>query len=188
MASGKRAQLLSTAERLFDTQGFHATGIDTIVAHAGVVRMTLYNHFGSKESLVAAVLQARHGRFLASLDAALAESAPGGATRALVGAHGAWLRDAAHHGCFLMKALGEFAEHSDEIREQALAAKADLRARIRRALAVDGLPCDTGLDLRVYLALEGANAAVPVLGADAALTATEAAVAAVLADAERGTT
>ncbi len=187
MASTKRAQLLRTAEALFYTQGFHATGIDTIVAHAGVVRMTLYNHFGSKESLVAAVLEDRHARFTAHLDAALAASAPGGATQALVAAHGDWIRACGSSGCILVKAMGEFAEHSTEIYEQARAAKADLLARIRRALAADGFSSDTGLDLRIYLALEGANAAVPVVGADAALGETDRLVATLLGDTRRGT-
>lgn len=186
MASTKREQLLRTAERLFYTQGFHATGIDTIVAQAGVVRMTLYNHFGSKESLVAAVLEDRHARFTSHLDAALESSEPGGATQALVAAHGEWIRDCGDSGCILVKAMGEFAEHSAEIYEQARAAKGDLLARIRRALAADGFPLDTGLDMRVYLALEGANSAVPVVGADAALGETARVVAALLTDARSG--
>ena len=187
MVSTKRAQLMRTAEALFYTHGFHATGIDTIVAHAGVVRMTLYNHFGSKESLVAAVLEDRHARFTAHLDAALAASAPGGATRALVAAHGEWVRETGASGCILVKAMGEFAEHSAEIYEQARAAKADLRTRVRRALAADGFPTDTGLDLHIYLALEGANSAVPVMGADAALSETDRLVATLLANARGGT-
>lgn len=169
MASQKREQLLTTAELLFYEEGFHATGIDRIVAAAGVVRMTLYKHFPSKNALVAAVLRQRHERFLAAIDAALAASKPGEATLALADAHGAWLRMHGRRGCFLLKAMGEFAEHSAEIYDHALAAKQDLRDRISAALTKDGLTHAAGLERRLFLVLEGCNVAVPTIGADAAI-------------------
>ncbi len=169
MATAKRDLLLETAERLFYAEGFHATGIDRIVQAAGVVRMTLYNHFPSKNALVAAVLERRHTRFLATIDAAVAKAPDGRATWALVDAHGKWLRTSGQHGCFLMKAAGEFAEHAPEIRDQALAAKQELRGRIADALARDGYAVDDGLAERLQLVLEGANASVPLYGARATL-------------------
>jgi AcrR family transcriptional regulator len=167
MATAKRDLLLETAERLFYAEGFHATGIDRIVQAAGVVRMTLYNHFPSKNALVAAVLERRHTRFLAAIDAAIEKAPDGRTTWALVDAHGKWLRTSGQHGCFLMKAAGEFAEHAPEIRDQALAAKRDLRGRIADALARDGYDVDEGLAERLQLVLEGANASVPLYGAQA---------------------
>ena len=172
MTARKREQLLDTAERLFYAEGFHATGIDRIVTEAGVVRMTLYNHFPSKEALVAEVLDRRHKRFLARLDAALADSAPGAAVRALAEAHGPWLASESRQGCILVKAMGEFAEHGPAIHARAHAAKQDLLERIRAALAKDGLAAREGLDRRLFLVLEGSNNAVPVLGVEAALAAT----------------
>ena len=180
MATAKRDLLLETAERLFYTEGFHATGIDRIVQAAGVVRMTLYNHFPSKTALVAAVLARRHARFLGALDAALADAPDGRASWALVEAHNAWLRGVGQHGCILMKAVGEFSAHAPEIREQARAAKADLRRRIADALARDGLRTDGGLVEQVFLVLEGANAGVPLIGADATLRHTRATLAPLL--------
>jgi AcrR family transcriptional regulator len=50
-------RLLNTATRLFCLHGINATGIDKILAEAGVAKMTLYNQFGSKEGLVFAVLE-----------------------------------------------------------------------------------------------------------------------------------
>ena len=57
--STKRDQLVETAERLFYREGFYATGIDRVIAEAGVARMTLYKHFRSKDELVLAVLALR---------------------------------------------------------------------------------------------------------------------------------
>lgn len=175
MASQKRAQLLETAERLFYDNGFHATGIDRIVQAAGVVRMTLYNHFPSKDDLVAAVLDARHRRFMARIDTAVAAAPAGQATRALVDAHCAWLDETSRRGCIMARAMGEFAESSPRLHDQAARAKTELLGRIADALARDGLRAD-GLARRVFLVLEGSNAAVPVLGAEAALAETRRAV------------
>ncbi|MGL6252017.1 MAG: TetR/AcrR family transcriptional regulator, partial [Billgrantia desiderata] len=150
MPASKRDHLLATAERLFYEQGFHATGIDRIVAAAGVVRMTLYNHFASKEALVAAVLQTRHARFISSLDAATATAPPGQATRALVDAHGRWLERCSQQGCIMVKAMGEFAKHSPEIHALAMTAKHDLLARIEAAVARDGLDHHAELARRLF--------------------------------------
>ncbi|QOR39996.1 TetR/AcrR family transcriptional regulator [Billgrantia diversa] len=181
MPASKRDQLLATAERLFYEQGFHATGIDRIVAAAGVVRMTLYNHFASKEALVSAVLQARHERFVASLDAAMSAASPGQATRALVDAHGRWLEAYSPHGCIMTKAMGEFAEHSAEIHALARSSKRDLLTRLETAVALDGLGHHPDLARRLFLVLEGCNTAVLLLGMRTALADTRSVVDALLA-------
>ena len=43
--SERRDHLVQTALRLFQSNGFHATGIDRIIAESGVAKMTLYKHF-----------------------------------------------------------------------------------------------------------------------------------------------
>ena len=187
MPASKRDQLLATAERLFYEQGFHATGIDRIVAAAGVVRMTLYNHFASKEALVAAVLTARHERFMASLEAAMTAAAPGQATRALVEAHGHWLERHSPQGCIMAQAMGEFAEHSTAIHALATAAKSDLLARLEAAVTCDGLAHRDGLARRLFLVLEGSNTAVVLLGAPTALADARTAADALLAAARSET-
>lgn len=54
-----RERLLKAAAELFYRDGVGATGIDTITAHAGVAKMSLYNNFSSKSELVKAYLDAR---------------------------------------------------------------------------------------------------------------------------------
>lgn len=172
MPASKRDQLLATAERLFYEQGFHATGIDRIVAAAGVVRMTLYNHFTSKEVLITAVLKARHERFIASLDTAAASTSPGQATQAMIEAHGRWLEHYSQQGCIMAKAMGEFAEHSTGIHALATSAKTDLLARLEAAVTRDGLDHDAGLARRLFVVLEGSNTTVALLGVQTALSDT----------------
>ena len=62
--SEARQRLLETADRLFYAGGVRSVGIDTIIAEAGVAKMTLYTHFPSKDDLIVAVLQYREGRVL----------------------------------------------------------------------------------------------------------------------------
>ncbi len=63
MASGKREHLIETALDLFCRDGFHATGIDKILAESGVAKMTLYKHFKSKDELILAALHRRDETF-----------------------------------------------------------------------------------------------------------------------------
>ena len=52
-------RILAAADKLFYTQGIRAVGVDTVAAEAGVSKRTLYNHYPSKDALIAAYLTAR---------------------------------------------------------------------------------------------------------------------------------
>lgn len=56
---GKRAAILQTAKRLFTRTGFDGTSMDQIAAEAGVSKLTVYSHFGDKESLFSAAVRAK---------------------------------------------------------------------------------------------------------------------------------
>jgi AcrR family transcriptional regulator len=67
-----RERILETATRLFLRDGFRAVGVDTIVAEAGVAKMTLYAHFPSKDDLIVAYLERANEQFWDWLDGASA--------------------------------------------------------------------------------------------------------------------
>src|SRR6201994_4317504 len=52
-------RILETADRLFYLEGIRAIGVDTIAARIGISKRTLYNHFPSKDALIAAYLERR---------------------------------------------------------------------------------------------------------------------------------
>lgn len=52
---GKRAAILGAATRLFIEQGFDGVSMDQIATAAGVSKLTVYSHFGDKETLFVAV-------------------------------------------------------------------------------------------------------------------------------------
>jgi len=56
---GKRAAILDAAKRLFTQTGFDGTSMDQIAAEAGVSKLTVYSHFGDKESLFSAAIRAK---------------------------------------------------------------------------------------------------------------------------------
>ena len=67
-----RQRILETAQRLFYRDGFRAVGIDTIVAEAGVAKMSLYRHFPSKDDLIVAYLEESNRQYWEWLDGAAA--------------------------------------------------------------------------------------------------------------------
>lgn len=169
MRPSKREAVLDTAEQIFYNEGFHATGIDRLASEAGVVRMTLYNHFGSKDALIEAVLERRYARFLDDLRDAVAHCGPDGAISALAERHCSWLRERSVHGCIVIKAIGEFESHNAAIAALGRRLKRRLLALIGEAVEHDTGVHDTETSEQILMILEGANTLVPVFGSDHAI-------------------
>ena len=55
---GKHVAILDAAKRLFVAQGFDGVSMDQIAAEAGVSKLTVYSHFGDKESLFSEAVRA----------------------------------------------------------------------------------------------------------------------------------
>ena len=56
-ALATRERLLQTAFQLFHEQGYHATGVATILREAGVNAGSMYHFFSSKDDLLLKVLE-----------------------------------------------------------------------------------------------------------------------------------
>ncbi len=59
MTEATAAKIITAAEALFYEHGLRSVGVDAIAERAGVTKRTLYNHFQSKDALIAAYLEAR---------------------------------------------------------------------------------------------------------------------------------
>jgi len=57
MSQSSRDKIIKTAHDLFYEVGFHAVGIDAILAKVGVTKTTFYKHFESKDDLVLETLR-----------------------------------------------------------------------------------------------------------------------------------
>ena len=81
--SAKRQHLLATAWRLFYRHGYRPVGIDTLLAEADLAKMTLYNHFSSKDDLIVAVIRKRSEEVLVGLADAVATAGRSSEARVL---------------------------------------------------------------------------------------------------------
>ncbi|MEM6901738.1 MAG: helix-turn-helix domain-containing protein [Pseudomonadota bacterium] len=175
----KRDDILVAAEALFDANGFHAVGVDAVIAKAGVSPRTLYRHFASKTALVEAVLVSRDERFWAfySKMATAHQASHGDPVLAAVDAIGDWLTGETAQGCLFLKAIGEFGEAAPAITERARAHKekllADLcvRAAAHERMSAansDGNAAAQTLGRQLFLLVEGAIAEARLFGANEA--------------------
>ena len=110
--SDARQRLLETAERLFYAEGIHAVGIDRIIAEAGVAKMTLYNHFASKDELILGVLQYREEKFGSLFDGWMKRHIKKGkdGIEAFFAALKDWFKSPDFRGCAFINASVELAD------------------------------------------------------------------------------
>ena len=157
-ASAKREALLDTAQRLFSRQGYRAVGIDTLLAEAGVAKMTLYKQFGSKEELIASVLERQAGEINTALSERLAAAPIGSRERILAVFDwlADWVQSPAFHGCLFIKAASEYPEPDDRPRQAAVAFKAACRQLLESLCQELGGRDPECLARQVHLLLEGA--------------------------------
>jgi len=130
--SAPRERILSAAHRLFYGDGIRATGIDRVIAEAGVTKVTFYRQFPSKDDLVLAVLERRHQRWLAWFTQALARH--GGTPAAVVPALREWFADPGFRGCAFINSVGELGGALPAVVAAARAHKADMTAALMRLL------------------------------------------------------
>ena len=177
-AASKRDQLIDTALRLFGRDGYHATGIDRILAEAGVARMTLYNQFGSKEELIIAALRRRDADFRTWLRDAVDARAgvPRQRLLALFDVLDAWFKAEAtappFFGCTFINAAAEFSDPDDPVHRQAADHKARVCAYVTELAAAAGAADPEMLARDLLLLMDGAMVGAQVTGdQDAALRA-----------------
>ena len=110
--SNARKRIIETAEKLFYTEGIRAVGIDRVIAEAGVAKMTLYNHFPSKDDLVVEVLKHREEQFDLYLRQRMLEHQSQGlnSLKAFFAALKDWFQCSDYRGCAFLNAIAELAD------------------------------------------------------------------------------
>jgi AcrR family transcriptional regulator len=153
----KREQIIDTAIILFSRDGFHATGVDTIIAESDVTKRTLYNHFSSKDDLVLAALRKRHDTFVEGFcTKVLARSNnPKEQLLAIFDVAHEWFQEDNFYGCVFVNAIGEYAETKKEVRVIAQAFKKHIRDFIIELAQKAGAKKPSELGKGIALLLEG---------------------------------
>ena len=102
-------RVIDAARYLFYAQGYEVT-IDAIAQRASVAKPTVYVHFGSKEGVIQAVLEAASAEFFSQLDLVLAGHAGDPVARLLAPLDllVAGLPDPAYRGCLCVNAAATF--------------------------------------------------------------------------------
>lgn len=165
----KRTDIIAGAIRLFEAEGFRGIGIDRVLAASGASTRTLYKHFGSRDGLVLAVLEARHAAFKARL-----ETQPDG-IEALFNALRDWVEEHGTLGCMLLRARSEYAQASDEIVSLVRRQKAEFRSEVAKRVELTLGRSDERLATQVWMLFEGATAAASVASPSVITDASDAA-------------
>lgn len=154
----KRDLLLDTAWELFYRDGYHAVGIDRILAEAGLAKMTLYHHFSSKEELIIAALERRGRKIGAAIGAALEAAGPSPRKRllALFDWHEEWFASKDFNGCAFIRAVGEYPESKSAIHQVVVRQKQAARDRLEALLKEMGISSPGKMAIQLHLLLEGA--------------------------------
>jgi AcrR family transcriptional regulator len=145
-------RILETADRLFYLQGIRAIGVDTIAAEIGISKRTLYNHFPSKDALIAAYLERRFVQPRAS-DKPPAEQILG-TFDALERRFSA--RD--FRGCPFVNAVAELGPEDQSVRQIAIAFKESRRLWFRDLLHQLGVTDPQALATQLALLVDGSIA------------------------------
>lgn len=110
--SDARQRIVETAERLFYAEGVQTVGIDRIIAESEVAKMTLYNHFPSKDDLILAVMQYREEKFDGMFEKWMERHVSKGMDRlnAFFAALKDWFQSPGFRGCMFINAHVELAD------------------------------------------------------------------------------
>ena len=157
MAMNKRDQLIEKAQELFYREGYHATGIDRILAESGVAKMTMYKHFKSKEELILAVLDARHEIMIQRLRERASKLTPREALLAMFdGLHSMIHSRDQFCGCLFVNAAAEYQDREHPIHHRSCTYKAELQTYLRELLEQLAAPQPQQLARQLQYLLEGA--------------------------------
>ena len=147
-----KARILETADRLFYLQGIRAVGVDTIAAEIGISKRTLYNHFPSKNALIAAYLAGRFKQVPASVKPPV-EQILGTFDRLERGFAAKGFR-----GCPFVNAVAELGAEDRSVKKIAIAFKESRRIWFRDLLMQLEVADANGLATQLQLLVDGAIA------------------------------
>jgi AcrR family transcriptional regulator len=174
-----RARILRVAYELFCEHGVQATGVDRIIAEAGVAKMSLYRHFGSKTELVLAALELRDElwtRGWLEREARQRGATPEARLLAIFDAFDEWFRRDDYESCLFTTALLESHDRTSPIGAAAASGLADVRTFLGALAEEAGARDPDGLARLLQIIMLGAIVAASAGDLDAAGRARAAAV------------
>jgi AcrR family transcriptional regulator len=145
-------RILQTADRLFYLKGIRAIGVDTISAEIGISKRTLYNHFPSKDALIAAYLEHRF---------VLPKPSDKPPVEQILGTFDALERRFGakdFRGCPFVNAVAELGDEDKSVKKIAVAFKESRRRWFHDRLVELGVTDPDGLATQLQLLVDGSIA------------------------------
>ena len=158
MRPNKRDEIVRNALDVFYRNGFHATGMDMLVAETGVSKTSMYKHFRTKEDIILATLRLRDENFRNWLYRRIETEAdtPGGQLMAMFDALEEWFARSEFRGCMFIKASAEFQERDHPIHVQSAEHKRLLSEYFAKIAAEAGAREPEDLARQLMILKEGA--------------------------------
>jgi AcrR family transcriptional regulator len=142
---------------LFHREGFHNVGIDRILSEAGVAKMTLYNHFPSKQALILECLRQRdqeaRGWFRTCVESRASD--PDDRLLVLFDAVAEQCGKDEYPGCLFLNACAQFTGRDDPIRAAAAEHKRLMTRYIHELCAEAGYENAGELSQQLSILLDG---------------------------------
>jgi AcrR family transcriptional regulator len=160
VAGNARQRILDAASELFYQNGIRATGVATIISHAGVAKATFFHHFPAKSDLVVAWLQQPASRWFDRIRAELDAKTESPASRLLTffDLLGEWFAQDDFRGSAFQNAAAETPEAAHALRQATHDYALEIQHYLRRTAKDAGLSNPAGIAEQLHLLAEGAIA------------------------------
>ena len=159
----KKGHLVNVALEMFNQYGYHAVGVDSIIAEAGIAKTTLYRHFETKEVLIAAVLRKIDEQFRVDLRLFTEQASTDPMDQLLASFDflEVWFSTKTFFGCPFIKAAGEYND-TNQIFQEVILHKRLVIAYFEEQIRAAGLANPAQLAEEINLLHEGAVALAQV--------------------------
>ncbi|MBE3328602.1 MULTISPECIES: TetR/AcrR family transcriptional regulator [Enterobacter] len=151
-----RDKILLTAHDLFYSNGFRATGVDTLIKEAKVTKVTFYRHFPSKSLLILAYLHYRHEIWINWFESTLRRHLDEGEipSDAISATLYEWFVSPEFHGCAFINASAE--AKSEDIESEIKAICRDHKIETKNMIASLTKIADERVVNEIMLLIDGA--------------------------------
>ena len=149
-------QVLKAASQLFNDNGIHQTGVDTLSKEAKVAKMSLYKYYPNKEALVLAYLESETEKYLSDIDKIFSSDLHVlDKIKTLISSEKEKFLSGSYKGCPFINASMEERDVTSVVHSLSLEAKEALRLRLKEALELSGYQNSLDLSHALLLVLNG---------------------------------
>src|SRR5215470_1270367 len=167
-AKEARERILAAVDELFYRDGVRAVGVDAVIEHAGVNKMSLYRNFASKDDLIAAYVEDKNRQYWSWWDQVMQRHGPD-SRRQLLGLFEelqARISRKGYRGCPFVNIAAELSDASHPARRVVALNKRELKRRLSALAEAAGAKTPDELADSLMLLMDGAYVGSQTCGAE----------------------